>query len=129
MDYVFANFFAAFAALAFSVFTSFIATRSGRPIYRKIMWSYLAILLIAAIVITVMQLSTAILALGSLFTCILLVVAQFGVAATRGHISVSNAHRSSGWRGLDISQPQKRDYFADWFWRDNQNRINHRNWH
>ncbi|POZ80495.1 hypothetical protein C3743_39425 [Burkholderia contaminans] len=67
MDYVLANFMAIMAAAIFSVFTSFIASRSGRLIYRKIMWGYLTTLLVAAIVITVMQLPFTILAFGALF--------------------------------------------------------------
>lgn len=98
MDYVFANFFAAFAALVFSVFTSFIATRSGRPIYRKIMWSYLAMLLIAAIVITVMQVSAAVLAFLSVFSCIGGVVIEVAIAVKLGHLKMADAPQTKRWK-------------------------------
>ncbi|WP_334001428.1 hypothetical protein [Burkholderia gladioli] len=90
MDYVLANFIAALAAVVFSVFTSFIASRSGRPIYRKIMWSYLAILLISAIVVTVLQLSIAVLIFGALFSCILTVFVQVAMAVKMGHLTMTS---------------------------------------
>ncbi|WP_126243103.1 hypothetical protein [Burkholderia gladioli] len=102
MDYVFASFFAAFAALVFSVFTSFIASRSRRPIYRKIMWGYVAGLLIADIAITVLQLSPAIMAFGSLLSTILGVAMQLGIAVKLGHIVMTDApsQRQPGRYGM-----------------------------
>ncbi|KOR18234.1 MULTISPECIES: hypothetical protein [Burkholderia] len=88
MDYVLANFMAILAAVIFSVFTSFIASRSGRLIYRKIMWGYLTTLLIAAIVITVMQLPFTVLAIGALSSCIIGVFAEIGIAAKLGHLAM-----------------------------------------
>ncbi|MBW5287320.1 hypothetical protein [Burkholderia gladioli] len=98
MDYVFANFFAAFAALVFSIFTSFIATRSGRPIYRKIMWGYVAMLMIAAIVISVTQISAAVLAFVSIFSCIGGVVIEAAIAVKLGHLHMADAPPTERWR-------------------------------
>lgn len=100
MDYVFVIFFAAFAALVYSVFTSFIASRSGRPIYRKIMWTYLAILAIAAIVITVMQLPSEWLAFGSLLTAVPFVFLQLAIAVKLGHLTMKDAQYSRANYGM-----------------------------
>lgn len=97
MDYVLANFFAVLAAVVYSVFTSFIASRSGRTIYRKIMWGYLITLLVSAIVITVVQLPFEWLAFGALLSCIFGVFAQIGIAVKLGHIAVTEAPARSHW--------------------------------
>ncbi|RXV64153.1 hypothetical protein D1006_40845 [Burkholderia stabilis] len=97
MDYVLANFFAVMAAVVYSVFTSFIASRSGRLIYRKIMWGYLFTLLIAALVITVMQLPFEWLAVGALLSCIFCVFAQLGIAVKLRHITMTDAPAQSHW--------------------------------
>ncbi|MDN7430794.1 hypothetical protein [Burkholderia sp. AU45388] len=114
MDYVLANFMAVMAAVIFSVFTSFIASRSGRLIYRKIMWGYLATLLIAAIVVTVMQLPFAILAFGSLFSCIFGVFVQLGIAVKLGHLAMTD--RSGGGYGDNFAKSRSfvDDYTNSW---------------
>ncbi|WP_080752243.1 hypothetical protein [Burkholderia gladioli] len=97
MDYVLANFIAALAAVVFSVFTSFIASRSGRTIYRKIMWCYLVTLFVASVVTTAMQFSIAILAFGALFSCILAIVAQVAFAVKLGHLVMADTVNSHRW--------------------------------
>ncbi|WP_185731730.1 hypothetical protein [Burkholderia contaminans] len=114
MDYVLANFMAVLAAIIFSVFTSFIASRSGRTIYRKIILGYLITLLIAAVVITVMQLPFGILAFGSLVSCILGVFAEIGIAVKLGHLTMSNA--AGGGHSDKFGRPRSLvdDYTNSW---------------
>lgn len=128
MDYVLANFMAIMSAAIFSVFTSFIASRSGRLIYRKIMWGYLTTLLVAAIVITVMQLPFTILAFGALFSCIFGVFAQLGVAVKLGHLIMTGAHYDDGWNTARSSNNASSDLSNDWFWRDQRNQMSHSDW-
>jgi len=128
MDYVLGNFMAVLAAVVFSVFTSFIASRSGRTIYRKIMWGYLITLPIAAIVITVMQLPFAILAFGALFSCILGVLAQLGVAVKLGHLIMTDGHYGDGWNKASASNSTSNNLSDDWFWRDQRNQMSHSDW-
>lgn len=102
MDYgffVFVLVFSAFAALIYSVFTSVLASRSGRPVYRKIMWAYLSTLLVAAVIITVTKLPIEWLAFGALFSCIICLIAQFAIAVKLRHIAMTDAHYRSGWEG------------------------------
>ncbi|WP_175971900.1 hypothetical protein [Burkholderia sp. BCC0322] len=128
MDYVLANFMAVLAAIIFSVFTSFIASRSGRTAYRKIMWSYLITLLIAAIVITGMQLPFAILAFGALLSCIFGVFAQLAIAVKLGHLVMTDGHYGDGWNKASSSDNTSSDLCNDWFWRDQRNQMSHSDW-
>ncbi|WP_186033957.1 hypothetical protein [Burkholderia gladioli] len=89
MDYVFSIAFAGFFALIYSVFTSFIASRSGRPIYRKIMWGYLAVMFVAASVILFDQLPPEWLIFGAVLTIPIAVFGQLGIAVTVGHLKTS----------------------------------------
>ncbi|MBJ9711934.1 hypothetical protein MMZ06_27565 [Burkholderia gladioli] len=90
MDYVFSIAFACFFALIYSVFTSFIASRSGRSIYRKIMWGYLSILVVAAAVITIAQLPPEWLIFGAVLTIPIAIFGQLGTAVTLGHLKTSS---------------------------------------
>jgi hypothetical protein len=128
MDYVLANFMAVMAAVIFSVFTSFIASRSGRLIYRKIMWGYLTTLLVAAIVITVMQLPFTILAFGAFSSCIFGVFAEIGIAAKVGHFAITD--RSGG--GYDDNFARSRSFVDEYTnsWKQSYHGLNDslRNW-
>ncbi|WP_175914484.1 hypothetical protein [Burkholderia metallica] len=129
MDYVFSIAFAGFFALIYSLFTSVIASRTRRPIYRKIMWGYLTTLLIAAVVITVLQLPSEWLAFGAALSSAFGVFAELGIAVKLGHLTMTDGHYSGGWNKASASNSTRGDFSNDWFWRDNQNRINHRDWY
>ncbi|WP_186100621.1 hypothetical protein [Burkholderia gladioli] len=129
MDYVFSIAFAGFFALIYSVFTSFIASRSGRPIYRKIMWGYLAVMFVAASVIFFDQLPPEWLIFGAILTSPIGVVVEFGIALMLRHLTLANGHSTDAWSSPSLLRDARTDYFTGWFWRDNQNRINHRDWY
>ncbi|WP_186166316.1 hypothetical protein [Burkholderia gladioli] len=114
MDYVLANFIAALAAVVFSVFTSFIASRSGRTIYRKIMWCYLVTLFVASVVSTVMQFSIAILAFGALFSCTIAIVAQVAFAVKLGHLATGDSFGNRDWDNFATPSSSIDDYTNSW---------------
>ncbi|WP_318828490.1 hypothetical protein [Burkholderia cepacia] len=100
MDYILASIFAGFFALIYSVFAIFIATRSRRTIYRKIMWGYLATLVVAALVIVVLQLPAEWLAFGAVISSAFGVFGQFGIAVKLGHLYMTDTPPGSHWDGF-----------------------------
>ncbi|MDN7742142.1 hypothetical protein [Burkholderia gladioli] len=114
MDYVFSIAFAGFFAVIYSVFTSFIASRSGRPIYRKIMWGYLSILVAAAAIITAAQLPPEWLIFGAVLTIPIAVFGQLTAAVKLGHMAMSNSPGTAQRDGFSAPSSLTNDYTNSW---------------
>ncbi|KML57033.1 hypothetical protein VL15_15000 [Burkholderia cepacia] len=78
------------------------------------MWGYLFTLLIAALVITVMQLPFEWLAFGALLSCIFCVFAQLGIAVKFGHIALTDRSYNGHHDGLGRQSSLVDDYTNSW---------------
>ncbi|POS07378.1 hypothetical protein [Burkholderia gladioli] len=114
MDYVFDIFVAGFSTLIFSIFTALLASRSRRPIYRKIMWGYVATVPVAGILFSTFQASVDYFAAAVFLSSLLGVFVEVAVAVKLGHLMMVDAPYEGHGTGFGRRSSLADDYTNSW---------------
>ncbi|MGS1024243.1 hypothetical protein [Burkholderia glumae] len=120
MDYILATFSAVIAAVVFSAFALFIEARGRRPMYRIVMWAYIAGLFFADIATIMMQLPIAYVAFGALISAFAGVSLLVVIAVKLGHLIAIDSPSPTDWSSFDrhrstpadIRNPGNPSYFG-----------------